>query len=298
MKHSESIAAIAEALAAAQSDYIPVKKTKQATVKGTTKQGKPYEYTYMYAGLADILSMLLPRLSKQGIALSQPNVLVDGKLRVVTYLLHKTGEWMQSDGIEMSGEGDPQQFGIESTYFRRYDVASFTGVAPDEDTDAQRAGNHTKRTTPAQAMEGAISHQNDRPTSTQQSSQQAHQRAATSQGGAQPQAGQCKFIPPNGLTAVIKGVQTIEAKPASDGHPARKGYVVVTFLGTHNGVSFASCFDTKYWDLLKESIGLECYFVIKEAEKNNQHFINIIDVMFVDGQAYHEGKPVVEGEAQ
>ena len=72
---------------------------------------------------------------------------------------------------------------------------------------------------------------------------------------------------------------------------------MVTFLGTHNGVSFASCFDTKYWDLLKESVGLECNFTIREADKNNQHFINIIDVCFVDGQAYFEGKPVVEGEA-
>ena len=300
MKHSESIAAIAEALAAAQAEYVPVKKTKEATVKGTTKQGKAYEYTYMYADLADILSMLLPRLSKQGIALSQPNVLVDGKLRVVTYLLHKTGEWMHSDGIEMSEEGDPQQFGIESTYFRRYDVASFTGVAPDEDTDARGAGNRTKRTTPAQAMEGARSHQENalRPTSTQQSTQQANQRAAASQEAAQPQAGQLKFIPPNGLTTVIKGVKEIAAREATTDQKASKGYLLVTFAGTHNGLNFASCFDTKYWDLLKESVGLECHLVIKEADKNNQHFINIVDVMFVDGQAYHDGKPVVEGEAQ
>ena len=297
MKHSESIAAIAEALAAAQAEYVPVKKTKEATVKGTTKQGKPYEYTYMYADLADILSMLLPRLSKQGIALSQPNVLVDGKLRVVTYLLHKTGEWMHSDGIEMSEEGDPQQFGIESTYFRRYDVSSFTGVAPDEDTDGQGAGKRVKRTTPEQAMAGATLHQTARATSTQQSTQQANQRAAAPQEQAQPQAGQCKFIPPNGLTTVIKGCKEIEAVGATKDQKARKGYLVVTFLGTHNGLNFASCFDTKYWDLLKESVGLECNLVIKEADKNNQHFINIVDVMFVDGQAYFEGKPVVEGEA-
>jgi hypothetical protein len=300
MKHSESIAAIAEALAAAQAEYVPVKKTKEATVKGVSKQGKAYEYTYMYADLADILSMLLPRLSKQGIALSQPNVLVDGKLRVVTYLLHKTGEWMHSDGIEMSEEGDPQQFGIESTYFRRYDVASFTGVAPDEDTDAQGAGNRTKRTTPAQAMEGARSHQQNtpRPASTQQSTQQVNQRAAAPQEAAQPQGAQCKFIPPDGLTTVIKGVKEIAAQEANGDQRARKGYLMVTFLGQHHGLNFASCFDTKYWDLLKESIGLECHFQIKEAEKNNQHFINIVDIIYIDGQEYKDGAPVLQGDAQ
>ena len=119
MRHSESIAALVEALSAAQGEYVTVPKNKTAKVK--TKTG--YEYTYAYADLADILAMALPRLSKHGIVFSQPHILVDGKLRVVTHLLHKSGEWMQSDGIEISEDGDPQQFGAESTYFRRYDGA-------------------------------------------------------------------------------------------------------------------------------------------------------------------------------
>jgi hypothetical protein len=146
MKHSESIAAIAEAFAAAQAEYVPVQKKKTATVKGTSKNGKDYDYTYQYADLADILEMAIPRLSKQGLAFSQPHCMVDGKLRVVSYLLHKSGEWMHSDGIEISElSPDPQQLGIESTYFRRYDGSSFLGIAPDEDTDGQSTGDRTRR---------------------------------------------------------------------------------------------------------------------------------------------------------
>lgn len=311
MKHSESIAAIAEALAAAQSEYVPVKKTKQATVKGTTKQGKPYEYTYMYADLADVLSMLLPRLSKQGIALSQPNVLVDGKLRVVTYLLHKTGEWMHSDGIEMSEEGDPQQFGIESTYFRRYDVSSFTGVAPDEDTDAQGADKRTRRTTPAQAMDGAISHQSPRPTSTQQSTQQAYQRAETAPASAQGQEGVIfKLLPPpeeNNLICVPMGVIERSTKP-SDGKTKPKPYLVVTVNGflhpqcdpDNPNINGVFCYDPKLFDAIKGSVGHTCQFELDLTGK----FVKLVDVVSVTDPStgeyveYQEGKPVIEGGKQ
>lgn len=286
MRTSESIASIVESLSAAQAEYVIVPKNKTAKVK--TKTG--YEYTYAYADLADILAMALPRLSKHGIAFSQPHILVDGKLRVVTHLLHKSGEWMQSDGIEISEDGDPQQFGAESTYFRRYDGASLLGIAPDEDTGAQQAGNRQRRTTPAQAM------QNDpRPTSTKQSSQQAEQRAATAPAAAQPQGGTLKFIPPNGLTCVIRKAYELSAEKLAEIAKAKKRpWLTVEFLGTYNGVSEASCFDTKYWDLLKESVGLECHFIIKERDNNDRHYINIDDVRFVDGVEYQDGKPVEE----
>ena len=300
MRHSESIAALAKALAAAQKAYTPVSKTKTAKVKGINKKtNAPYEYEYKYADLADILSMALPCLSAQGIAFSQPHeIFPDGKLRVTTLLMHESGEWMESDGIEVSEEGDPQQFGAESTYFRRYDGSSMIGVAPDEDTDAQNAGvRSTKKTTPAQA-------EATRPTTTAQSAQQATQRAATAPAAAQPQAGVCKFIPPNGLTAVIKSVKEIEAlpaKPANGDIPAMKGVrgrLVVTLLGQHNGVSEASCFDTKLWPALKESVGLECHFQIAEKDSNGKHYLNIEDLIYVAGEEYVNGQPVPPPDQQ
>ncbi|MGB9407744.1 MAG: ERF family protein [Terracidiphilus sp.] len=306
MRHSESVAALAKALAAAQAEYVTVPKSKTAKVK--MKSGG--EFSYNYADLADCLSMALPRLSKHGIAFSQPHVIFpDGKLRVVTFLLHESGEWMESDGIEISEEGDPQQFGAEATYFRRYDGCSLIGVAPDEDTDAQQAGNRTRRTTPAQATENpfsATSHQpagaptaaqgaqpptdgpKSSPAASQPQQRPSQQEAAGAlQGdGTQPAV---RFIPPNGLTCIVKGVIDIPQQGRTRPH------VVVTFQGAHRGVSIAYCFDTKLWKLLHDSVGLECHFQIEEKDKNEKHFINIADVIYVDGVEFVDGKPVTQG---
>lgn len=277
MHRSESIAAIAKAFAASQKEYVLVPKKKTGTIKGVSKQGKAYEYTYRYADWADILEMALPRLSKNGIALSQPHVLVDGKLRVVTYLLHESGEWMHDDGIEISEDGDPQQFGMESTYFRRYDGASFLGIAPDEDTDAQGADQRTRKTTTAQAqgIKDDAQAERDRPTVP-----------------TPPQAGQLKFCPPDRLITVIKNYAKIPGKEAAEGKKATNPYLKVYFLGTHHGCDSASCFDYKLWPVIEESVGIECEFLISEKDNNGKHFVNITDVLFVDGQEYVDGKPV------
>ena len=87
MRHSESIAALAKALAAAQAEYVTVPKSKTATVK--MKSGG--EFKYNYADLADCLAMAIPRLSKHGIAFSQPHVIFPDGLRVVTFLMHESG---------------------------------------------------------------------------------------------------------------------------------------------------------------------------------------------------------------
>ena len=278
MKHSESIGAIAKALAAAQSEYVVVPKNKTAKVK--MKSGG--EFSYNYADLADCLSMALPRLAKQGVAFSQPHVIVDGKLRVVTYLLHESGEWMHSDGIEISEEGDPQQFGAESTYFRRYDGCSFIGVAPDEDTDAQQAGKRTPRpVTPASILpSGAISQQ------------PAGQNRGT-QGPSQPTSGaQAEFVPPDGIVVTVKSITDIPGKPAEPGKRAVNPYINVHFLESHNGCTSASCFDDKLWPLLKESVGLLCQLQIVEKDSNGKHFINIVEVPFSGGEMFKNGKPV------
>jgi prophage maintenance system killer protein len=278
MHHSESIAAIAEALATAQAMYTTVAKKKTAKVKGFNKKtNSPYDFEYKYADLADILEMALPKLSAQGIAFSQPHILIDGKLRVVTYLMHKSGEWMHSDGIEISEDGDPQQFGAESAYFRRYDGSSFIGVAPDEDTDAQQAGNRTPKVNgdKAQAIKADAQAERNR-----------------SNPKPQGQAGQLKFCPPDRLITVIKNYAKIPGKEAADGKKAINPYLKVYFLGTHNGCDSASCFDDKLWPVIEESTGIECEFLISEKYNNGKHFVNITDVLFVDGQEYVDGKPV------
>ena len=175
-----------------------------------------------------------------------------------------------------------------------------------EDWDIPKAPVEIPKAEPSKG--GAISHPENapRPTTTQQSAQHATQRAATSPAAAQPQAAQLKFIPPNGLTCVVKGVQEVAGQPAVEGKRAIRPYLIVTFLGMHNGCNFAYCFDTKFWELLKSSVGLECHFQIKERDKDGTHFVNLEDVLFrdgqevtyIDGKLHFDGKFITEGAAQ
>jgi hypothetical protein len=144
----------------------------------------------------------------------------------------------------------------------------------------------------------AISHQ---PTGAAQAppvAQSPTTRPAASPAASQPQVGVLKFIPPNGLTTVIKAVKEIvglPAKPASGDVPAMKAVKaksIVTFLGVHNGCSEGYCFDTKFFSLLKESIGQECHFQISEKDVAGKHYVNIENILFIDGQ------PVLEGKVQ
>jgi hypothetical protein len=99
---------------------------------------------------------------------------------------------------------------------------------------------------------------------------------------------------------VIKSVKEIEAlpaKPANGDIPAMKGVrarMIVTFLGHHNGVSEASCFDTGLFEALRDSVGLECNFQIAEKDSNGKHYINIEDLLYVDGVPYIDGRPAVD----
>jgi hypothetical protein len=158
---------------------------------------------------------------------------------------------------------------------------------------------------PAGASAQQSSQPPTRPTTTQQSGQQATQRKETAPAAAQPQVGQCKFIPPNGLTTVIKAVKEIipiPARAATDTLPAMKGVrgrLIVTFLGTRSGCEEAICFDKKLWPVLKDSVGLECHLQIAEKDSGGKHYINIEDVIFRDGQEVTftaEGQMLLDGQ--
>jgi hypothetical protein len=145
--HSPEFKEAYAAFVEAQAEFTPVPKNKTAKVKGRTKTGTDYEYSYKYADLADVLAMALPVLTRHGLGLLQPNLMVDGRLRVCTRLLHKSGQWLQSYGLMLPENMAPQEFGSISTYWRRYDVCSLLGIAADEDVDAQGTGQGTGQKT-------------------------------------------------------------------------------------------------------------------------------------------------------
>ena len=153
------------------------------------------------------------------------------------------------------------------------------------------------KVTPASVMPNPT--QPAKPTSTQESAQQVTQRAESSQEAAQPQAGEVKFIPPNGLTVTVRSVQVPnEDKMAELKERNIPPCALVSFLGKYNGVDIASCIKQHLWPLLRDCIGLECHFQIKEADKGNTHYINIVDVIYVDGCQYRDAMPVIAGEVE
>ena len=312
MQKSEQIGELVTALAKAQAEFT-------FAAKDSTNPA----FNSKYADLAANIQAVRPALSKHGIALIQLDESdVERQTASVTTSLHFAEQWIsvtaEAPAVGLKGF-NVQSIGACWTYLRRYTLQALCGLASDDDdgnslatqnqpvpkksqaevrADAQRRAEEAK---------GAISHPENapRPTSTQESTQRATQASASAPAAAQPQAGVCKFIPPNGLTAVIKSVKEIEAlpaKPASGDVPAMKairGRMVVNFIGAHNGVSEMSCFDTKLFDCLRESVGLECHFQIAEKDSNGKHYINIEDVMWVAGEEYVDGKPVqVQGEQQ
>ena len=121
---------------------------RNRSVEVSTRGGG--KYAFRYATLDKILDLARPVLAAEGLVLFQPiSTNEKGGLVLVTRLLHRSGEWMETS-IPLPAPGsDPQSFGSAITYLRRYAVTALLGIASDEDDDANRAaGNHVKDTTP------------------------------------------------------------------------------------------------------------------------------------------------------
>ena len=288
MRHSESIGELVAALAKAQAEFGPAFKETDNPAFGA--RGR-------YADLASIISAIRAALNKHGIFVSQINGSdLERQTASVETILFCGEQWISSEVVEAPAIGRGEKFDIQSigacwTYLRRYTLQSLLGVAAEEDDDGNSLQNENKPI-PARKL-------NPRPTTTRESAQTVEHRAAAAPEAAKPQAGNVAFIPPNGLTCTVKSVRELSAEKLAD-IAKRKGraWLTVEFLGQHNGVSEMSCFDTKYWDLLKSSVGLECHFQIAERDKDGRHYINVEDVVYVDGVEHVDGKPVVQGEQQ
>ena len=142
---SEQIDKIAEALSQAQGEIQDPHKGKTAKVKGKTKSGSAYEYEYNYADIADVLKVTRQALSKHHISISQPTIFDGDTLIVRTRLMHKSGQFIESDYPVCRVDGDHQRMGAAMTYARRYALCSIVGVAADEDMDGQGAAEAAPR---------------------------------------------------------------------------------------------------------------------------------------------------------
>ena len=119
-------------------------------LENVTKNATNPHFRNKYASLDAILDAVRPVLKKHGLAISQEPLSEEGKVGVVTRIIHTTGESTASTLMLPVQQNTAQGFGSALTYARRYAVASVLGIAADDDDDGEVASSPPRKSTAAQ----------------------------------------------------------------------------------------------------------------------------------------------------
>src|SRR5262245_41230878 len=137
-RSSESVAALASALAKAQAELINPEKSLTATIRGN-RPGEG-ERRFRYAPLASGLDIVRKTLGQHEIATLQTTALDRdaGVINLTTMLAQASGEWIASDWpvCSVADMASPQRMGAALTYARRYALFTLVGIAGEDDLDA------------------------------------------------------------------------------------------------------------------------------------------------------------------
>lgn len=135
---SESIGAIAAALAKAQLEIINPEKSLVGVIppSGPRELGRAFRYAPLSSGL-EIARKVLGRHEIAIVQLTAIDKEV-GFIRLHTALVHSSGEWMASEWpvCPVSDTGSPQRMGAALTHARRYALFALVGIAGEDDLDA------------------------------------------------------------------------------------------------------------------------------------------------------------------
>jgi hypothetical protein len=135
---SETVAALASALAKAQAELINPEKSLTATIRtGWPGEG---ERSFRYAPLSSGLDIVRKTLGQHEIATLQTTAIdhIAGMVNLTTTLAHASGEWIASDWpvCPIAETANPQRMGAALTYARRYALFTLVGIAGEDDLDA------------------------------------------------------------------------------------------------------------------------------------------------------------------
>ena len=275
IKRSEKIAILVAGLAKSQVDFEAIQKTSD----------NPF-YASKYADLAAVLDASRPHLSKNGIAMMHfPQSDIERQVAIMTVGLYKEEQFIeltaeapatgrakkdQNDPTAPATKFDVQTLGACWTYLRRYLTQGLLALASEDDDGNTNAGSvrdqggkpasagrapNPQRTTPAQATQAPEPKQDP---------------------------GTFLFMPPDRLTCVIRSV-------VEKVSPKKTPYLNAIFNGYHQTFNFGSCWDKKLFNALRAGVGKECQLKIGMSDGNK--FINITDVLYVDGVPYDLGEP-------
>ena len=136
-RSSESVAAIATALAKAQTELSNPEKAMVGTVYNIRSDSPQ---CFRYASLSSGLDIVRKTLGGQQIAIAQTTHIdrANGMVNLTTVLLHTSGEWISSDWpvCQLSETSAPRRMGAALTYARRYALFTMVGIAGEDDLDA------------------------------------------------------------------------------------------------------------------------------------------------------------------
>src|SRR3984893_11978580 len=135
-RSSESVAALAAALAKAQSELVNPEKSLTAIIR-TGRPGEG-ERSFRYAPLSSGLDIVRKTLGQHEIATVQTTAIEGGVVNLTTMLAHASGEWIASDWpvCPVAETANPQRMGAALTYARRYALFTLVGIAGEDDLDA------------------------------------------------------------------------------------------------------------------------------------------------------------------
>src|SRR5438132_10574310 len=137
-RSSESVAALASALAKAQAELVNPEKSLIATI-AIGSSGERAR-TFRYAPLSSGLDIVRKTLGQHEIATMQTTAVdqTSGLINLTTVLAHASGEWIASDWpvCPTAELATPQRMGMALTYARRYALFTLVGIAGEDDLDA------------------------------------------------------------------------------------------------------------------------------------------------------------------
>jgi hypothetical protein len=137
-RSSETVAALASALAKAQAELVNPEKSLTATIR-TGRPGES-ERSFRYAPLSSGLDIVRKTLGQHKIATLQTTAIdqAAGMVNLTTTLAHASGEWIASDWpvCPIAETAHPQRMGAALTYARRYALFTLVGIAGEDDLDA------------------------------------------------------------------------------------------------------------------------------------------------------------------
>jgi hypothetical protein len=137
-RSSETIGAIAAALAKAQAKLTNPEKSLVATIRATGP--RETDQTFRYAALSSGLDIVRKALGGHEIATVQSTAIDKeaGLIRLTTTLAHSSGEWLSSEWpvCPIAETATPRRMGAALTYARRYALFTLVGIAGEDDLDA------------------------------------------------------------------------------------------------------------------------------------------------------------------